>query len=458
MTTLFSPVGTADPFTQLGDGAMIHIVRYYQPSKVILFFSPALGLVEKHDARYSEAIRLISEYLNIDMPEIQCVYSEDPDVYKFDTYISEFEQILSAERESNSEEEILVNVSSGTAGMSQALVSLGSFGRLGLRLLQVVTPKHGINGRHDREDILSYELKQMWEWTQEIETAPDAECRIVEVECPNFGDKLLIENVITLVNKFEYASALDIYLQVTQRNAEVETLLAAAQNRLNLACKGSDAKTFKLVGIPYSPEDQITEYIEVMNVRMQQGHFSECLLMLTPVIDNLLRKHVEVSKVPLESFLQEEKNGKLSDRLDIDKLRQNNRLAEMMGIDPYLCKSPFVNSYHLLSILENCSSDRDLINNFNDLICIQKDCRNLLAHTLAKTSKTELESKMRVALVGAVEGRNNRIDVSFLNYDEEIRRRRNFTFDDLMILVAKLNKKPLKNIYKQLNQKIAEVI
>ena len=40
---LFSPVGTADPITALGDGPMLHIVRHYQPSVVVLFLSPAVA-------------------------------------------------------------------------------------------------------------------------------------------------------------------------------------------------------------------------------------------------------------------------------------------------------------------------------------------------------------------------------------------------------------------------------
>ncbi len=32
---LFSPIGTADPITALGDGPMLHIVRHYRPIVVV---------------------------------------------------------------------------------------------------------------------------------------------------------------------------------------------------------------------------------------------------------------------------------------------------------------------------------------------------------------------------------------------------------------------------------------
>jgi hypothetical protein len=215
-----------------------------------------------------------------------------------------------------------------------------------------------------------------------------------------------------------------------------------------------DAKIFKQVGIPFSPEDQITEYIEVMNVRLQQGHFSEYLMMLTPAIDKLLRKHLEANRVSLKTFLQEDSNGKLTDRVDKEKLKLNPRLAEIMDIEPYSSKNVFVNSHHLKNILESCSSDSNLLNNFDDLICIQTACRNILAHTIAKTGRAELENKMRAALLDQQKHGN----IGLVNSEAETKRRKNFTFEDLMALVAKLNQKPPKNIYTKLNQKIVSML
>lgn len=86
------------------------------------------------------------------MPEICLKESELEEVYRFDRYIEEFEPIL---KQLSGEDSVLVNVSSGTAGMAQALVALGSFGRLNLELLQVLTPKRGINSRNDRRIPIS---------------------------------------------------------------------------------------------------------------------------------------------------------------------------------------------------------------------------------------------------------------------------------------------------------------
>ena len=56
MVTLFSPVGTADPVTQLGDGPLLHIIRHRRPDRVVLFLSPAMTQFQRQDERYTRAI------------------------------------------------------------------------------------------------------------------------------------------------------------------------------------------------------------------------------------------------------------------------------------------------------------------------------------------------------------------------------------------------------------------
>ena len=144
MSVLFSPIGTVDPLTQLGDGPMLHIIRHYRPERVVLFLSPEMAEYQEQDQRYTKAIELLSaECHEGDVPTIELVKSNTTDVYKFDVYISEFEQKLNEIGKENGGDTILVNASSGTPAMEEALVALGAFGRLNLTPLQVPTPRKG---------------------------------------------------------------------------------------------------------------------------------------------------------------------------------------------------------------------------------------------------------------------------------------------------------------------------
>lgn len=213
MKVLFSPIGTADPLTQLGDGPMLHIVRHHRPERVVLFLSPQMSEYERQDHRYTKAIQLlVADWPEEDKPEVSLIESGTDEVYKFDIYISEFEKKLNEIAKKNNGDPILVNVSSGTPAMEEALVALGAFGRLNLTLLQVTTPRRGPNQTYDRENPHGYDLELLWACDPDNED--EASCRISEVKSPNFGDRLLLENIRSLIAGYDYTAAASLANQV----------------------------------------------------------------------------------------------------------------------------------------------------------------------------------------------------------------------------------------------------
>ena len=57
---LFSPIGSTDPIKNCHDGACLHIVRHYQPERVLLFFTKEMGDTEQNDHRYTTAIKHVA--------------------------------------------------------------------------------------------------------------------------------------------------------------------------------------------------------------------------------------------------------------------------------------------------------------------------------------------------------------------------------------------------------------
>lgn len=77
--------------------------------------------------------------------EIKIIRREDlVDVHHFDTFINEFDNILK-EIIKDDNEEILVNVSSGTPAMKSALQTLATISDKKLLPIQVSTPKKAYN-------------------------------------------------------------------------------------------------------------------------------------------------------------------------------------------------------------------------------------------------------------------------------------------------------------------------
>ena len=386
MSVLFSPVGTADPLTILGDGPMLHIVRQYRPQKVVLFLSPAMARFQNEDQRYSMAIELLAESEGFVMPELELIESDYEDVYRFDHYIAEFEGILERLSEEADGKPILVNATSGTPAMEQALVALGAFGRLNLKLLQVTTPNRGINAGGDRENPNGYDLTVLWELNESARNKR-TENRVVEVESPHFADRLLRENVIALVNSYEYEAALELTNQMQVVNPQAKEMIQAASGRINLD-GGLAAKVFGGSELAYKPNDLLLEYLYVMEMRLNQGHWAEFLRAMTPALTAIMERCLR-PYLPESKYLQME-SGRPTNKLDFESIDRDAGLRYVLG-QYDKGKTTYVTNAILMELVENYCLDehvKDLIRSVRD---VESKCRNMLAHELCSSTKIRIE-------------------------------------------------------------------
>lgn len=389
MTTLFSPIGTADPITQLGDGPMLHIVRHRAPSKVVLFLSPAMAAHQDADGRYTRAIEMLCEEQCCPVPTIELVRSDFDEVYRFDHYIAEFEKVLEVLSAESGTEPVLVNASSGTPAMEQALVALGSFGRLNLKLLQVTTPRHGVNARHDREDPNAYDLQEMWEWNQSLREsegeAADA-CRIVEVETPNFADRLLRENVIAMVERFEYEAAYELACEMTSIDPKAREMIRAAADRLNL--NGSlPARVFAGTELAFKANDLLSEHLYLMEARLAQGHWADFVRLVTPALTKIAEQKLR-PYLPESKYLKMEK-GRPSSTLDFEVIRRDPVLYGVLG--RYDSGPSYITNDILVRLINRYCPDEVFVEPIRALRTMERDCRNKLAHEICPVSKQLIE-------------------------------------------------------------------
>lgn len=393
MTVLFSPIGTADPLTQLGDGPMLHIVRHCQPDKVVLFLSPDMAAYQKKDQRYTRAIELLSASLGRPAPRVEMIASDFDEVYRFDYYIDEFESIL--EGLSDEGASVLVNTSSGTAGMAQALVALGSFGRLDLELLQVTTPKKGVNARHDREDPDDFDLDEVWEWNKEA--CDNERCRICSVQTPNFSERLLKENIATLVKGFEYEAAYTLACQCASISEETRNLIRATADRMNLDGR-LPTKVFASGELRYRANDPLWEYVYAMEVRLLQGHWADFVRAMSPALAAVMKKTLRPC-LPDRAYLKYDKRDKPTDKRDCNKIRASARLSSILKSDYDSC---LTNGEYMKLIEEYCAGKvEDLrLERIRKLRDAEKKGRNPLAHTLTISSKETIEGECGMTLEG----------------------------------------------------------
>ena len=397
MTILFSPIGTADPITTLGDGPMLHIVRMRRPEKVVLFLSPKMAEYQREDQRYTKAIELLASNGGFDAPEIRLIESDVREVHRFDLYIDEFEGILRGLAATG--EHVLVNTSSGTAGMAQALVALGSFGRLDLELLQVTTPRRDTNKRDDREDPDNYDLDLLWELDCELEDGVTN--RVATVLTPNFSERLLRENVSSLCHSFEFEAANELVQKMTSVSDGTKQMVAAAAARLNL--DGSlSAKAFGGTELSYKSNDLLVEYLYVMEARLQQGHYADFVRALSPAFTELLKRCLRTC-LPAERFMIEKpiyKDGRrigFKDTYNVEAIRADRRLSKTLAPHHFDTTKTIYTAAFMALVDEYCK-DRDTVAKLQKVRDVEEKVRNSLAHSLRVSSRSSIERQCGVPL------------------------------------------------------------
>lgn len=391
MSVLFSPIGTADPLTQLGDGPMLHIVRHYRPERVVLFLSPKMAEYQEQDQRYTKAIELLSERHGGDVPTIELVKSSTTDVYKFDVYISEFEQKLNEIGKENGGDTILVNASSGTPAMEEALVALGAFGRLNLTLLQVLTPRKGPNKKEDRENPHKYELDFLWECN--LDNEEGRSCRILAVKTPNFSDRLLLENIRSLTARYNYVAAASLAEQARTISPEARMMIEAAVDRLNLNGQKS-AQVFARSDMAYSSSAAglVAEYVSILEIMLKQERWADFMRALTPAITETMLRYLR-PVLPDHRYLKRPaKPGNYE--YDAERIRKDATLRRIipLGSDGRP-KNPYLSNYILAKLIDEYCQDGVLINRLHRLYEFEHapENRNTIAHAIVPINKKVIE-------------------------------------------------------------------
>ena len=158
MAVLFSCVGTTDPIRGLRDGSMLHIVRHYRPSDVILFLSAEMSAYNQKDQRFQKCFEFISENWGGYSPKVQYLEAKTADPTDFDAIGQELLSAIDDCANSFPGEEILLNLSSGTPQMKMVLAQAAVNTRYHARGIQVKNPELR-SGRTSRTNDDDYDIE-----------------------------------------------------------------------------------------------------------------------------------------------------------------------------------------------------------------------------------------------------------------------------------------------------------
>lgn len=385
---LFSPIGGTDPIRYLYDGSMLHICRYYKPDKVILYLSSEM--VEKHrgDNRYVRTLDMLGDSIGHTF-DIKVIENEELiDVQKYDVYYEIFRQeIKNISDNLSSEDELIVNMASGTPAMKSALLILATLSEYKFIPIQVNSPQKKMNS--EIEDRNNYDVELNWELNQD--NLPDSENRCEEVKCMNLIKLLKIDLIKKFIRKYDYSAAFELGKELKDDiSADAYNMLEIANNRLKLNYKEISKITsnnkYNIYPIKDAGNMKLFEYACVLEIKLKKEEYSDFIRGITPLIVDIFEQILKNKmNINIDSLCDNRKGVKM---WSIDKLKKNdifdilnNAYSKNGGI-----KAGSVYSHALAHIIRTKSDDDILKNKVDDIVNVEQNIRNLAAHQIVSVT------------------------------------------------------------------------
>ncbi len=377
---LFSPIGSTDPIKYFHDGSMLHICRQYKPDTVILYMSKEITQRHRHDNRYIRTIELLEESINhhFDIRVIEDI--EFKDVQKYDIYYQLFHDIIKdISGNMDKDDELIVNMASGTPAMKSALLILATLAEYSFTPIQVNSPLNRMNVTYENRN--EYDVVSNWQLNKDNELDSDNRCE--EVRCMNLIRLLKLETMKKHILTYNYNSALQLISEINGGvSKEIYTMLELANARLNLDFKkvNSLIKDNELNIAPLK-NDEITimsEYICVLETKLKKQAYIDVIYGISHLIDDLSKYVlIKISKAKLDYVL----NQKINNVIEFGENIKNISIYNIVNLKDELfninsLRDVLSDIKNILMILDNNikNSDWNVYDNINNRIIKMLEC------------------------------------------------------------------------------------
>lgn len=393
-TILFSPVGSTDPISGQHDGALLHITRIYRPDLIYLYMSKEMCELEDRDSRYTYCLDKLKELCGMDFEVRVIRRPELVDVHIFDTFLDEFQKIITGILSENEECELLLNVSSGTPAMKSALQVIAAMSEKNKIPVQVASPKKAYND--SREDVKGEYLVDL-QWELNEDNAEDYENRCTVSSSINMAARMKKEIIKKHINAYDYVAALAIAEDMEGFISEdAIRLMKAGVSRLRLDRNTCDKlmanDSYDIFPFKGREECRIVEYIILQYLKLKKDEYIDFVRGMSPLIfiaviriiektcgydlDNITYLDPEMQKKGIFT-----RRWKPAAETDSDILKA--------GIE--VRRNGFVSNDQFVKLLNSISSDKEVLALVEELREIEKLLRNPVAHNIASVSPTVIK-------------------------------------------------------------------
>lgn len=415
MKILISAVGTTDPISNNHDAALLHIARNYKPDKIVLVYSQEM--LVKQDL-INKVLLSIEDYNPI--IEIDSTILNNDEVFLFDKMYEVMGLIV--QKYTNDDDEIILNLSSGTPQIISALFALNRINDYNTQAIQVATPKKGANREY--KPLTDSEIDALILENQD--NSVDFVDRSIKDKSEKFTQALVKRHLRSLIASFDYQAAEAIINRKEYNKLLSKKRIAYIREKLN-----DFSHVFKnqsilsdILSFPLDDsQKKALNYYLMIDVLKEREHIADVLIKAKSLAEFVIEETIKKDHEGLIVF--DGNLPKLNPDFpdceaildDIDKKMKKSR-----GIDDteerIFSVQSTLNLLSYLNILEFYEYDSQLQTAINGILSLNGE-RNKVAHglseidtrLLSRKKLKQLSENLRLLLVECLG-----IDSSYFNY------------------------------------------
>ncbi|WP_302170909.1 type III-A CRISPR-associated CARF protein Csm6 [uncultured Streptococcus sp.] len=415
MKILISAVGTTDPISNNHDAALLHIARNYRPDKIVLVYSQEM--LVKQDL-INKVLLSIEGYNPI--IEIDSTILNNDEVFLFDKMYEVMGLIV--QKYTNDDNEIILNLSSGTPQIISALFALNRINDYNTQAIQVATPKNGAN----REYIALTDSEIDALIVENQDNSVDFVDRSIKDKSEKFTQALVKRHLRSLIASFDYQAAEAIINRKEYNKLLSKKKIAYIREKLN-----DFSRVFKnqsilsdILSFPLDDsQKKALNYYLMIDVLKEREHIADVLIKVKSLAEFVIEETIKKDHEGLIVF--DGNLPKLNPSFpdckaildDIDKKMKKSRSIEDTEERIFSVQST-LNLLSYLNILEFYEYDSQLQTAINGILSLNGE-RNKVAHglseidtrLLSRKKLKQLSENLRLLLVDCLG-----IDSSYFNY------------------------------------------
>ena len=415
MKILISAVGTTDPISNNHDAALLHIARNYRPDKIVLVYSQEM--LVKQDL-INKVLLSIEGYNPI--IEIDSTILNNDEVFLFDKMYEVMGLIV--QKYTNDDDEIILNLSSGTPQIISALFALNRINDYNTQAIQVATPKKGANREY--KPLTDSEIDALIVENQD--NSLDFVDRSIKDKSEKFTQALVKRHLRSLIASFDYQAAEAIINRKEYNKLLSKKRIAYIREKLNDFSRVFKNQSILSDILSFPLEDsqkKALNYYFLIDVLKEREHIADVLIKAKSLAEFVIEETIKKDHEGLIVF--DGNLPKLNPDFpdceaildDIDKKMKKSRGIEDTEERIFSVQST-LNLLSYLNILEFYEYDSQLQTAINGILSLNGE-RNKVAHglseidtrLLSRKKLKQLSENLRLLLVECLG-----IDSSYFNY------------------------------------------